>query len=444
MRRLTFILISALLLLSACTPAVPTLSPEQVGAAAAATIAALPSPTPLPSASPTPLPSATPLPPALAAAQGHALIYVGGGNLFAWTLADGSRLLDDSGDVLEARISPDGQWIAYVRAQDYRDYSLWAVRADGTGERQLFSPGDFAALADDPYTVAVAPDQVEWAPGARTLAFSTRPVYDGPGHLLNNDLWLVDVEQGSVPQLLLAKKQGGKFYFSPDGQQIAVSQPDRIDVMNLDGGGRRELFRYQKVLTYSEYQYYVQPQWSPDGAFLRVIVPPRDPLAEPPEPTSIWTIPVGGGEPLQNLSLPVNFIGQAELSPDLQWVGFMQREQVGAVTQMDLHLVQVQGGADTRYKTNVKGVVDWAPDSKHFTYEVGESFVPQLGALGAEPVPLAEAPLQAVKWLDGESYVYTTFADGSWSIYIGKLGVTPLLLDQFPGQEPDAPILEVR
>ncbi len=69
MQRVLFATLTLALLLSACAPAAPTVSPEQVQASAMAaastmiaqTVAAVPSNTPLPPATDTPLPSPTPL-----------------------------------------------------------------------------------------------------------------------------------------------------------------------------------------------------------------------------------------------------------------------------------------------------------------------------------------------------------------------------------------------
>ncbi len=446
MRRLSLFLLLTLLLPAACTPAVPTLSPEQISTAAAATIAAMATDTPIPTATrvPSPAPTATPLPPALEGAAGHVLVYTGADHdLYAWTSTAGRRSLTTGGGVVDARISADGQWIAYVRAQDSRDYSLWAVRADGSEMRLLFSPDEFMALADDPYTVAVAPDQFEWVPGRHALAFNTRPVYDGPGRLPNNDLWLVDAESG-IPQQLLVKKQGGKFYFSPDGHQIAVAQPDSINLMNIDGGSRRELFRYQKVLSYANSQYFVRPAWPADGSYLRVFVPPHDPLSSPAQPAAVWMIPTGGGDPVLNLSLPGAFLWQAELSPDLEWVAYLKAEQVGSEVQFDLHIAAVVGDEDVRYQTNVQSFYGWAPDSRRFVYFTAPGAPPELGEIGAGHAPLTEGPVRLVTWLDEERYVYASYEGNRWGVYLSKPGAAPVLLDQFSGEEQATPVVEVR
>ena len=439
--------LAILLLLSGCAPALPTLSPEQINAAAAATIAALPTNTPVPSATPapTPQPTATELPPALAAAAGRLLVYTGANrDLYAW-MPGGSRALTSSGGVQSARISSDGQWLAYVRARDNRDYSLWVVKADGGGERQVFSPGDFNALADDPYAAAVAPQQIDWVPGTHTLAFSTRPVYDGPGQLLYNDLWLAEAE-GGAPRMLLDKKQGGDFYFSPDGKQIALVQPGSISLINADGSSRRDnIFTYDKVLTYSEYAYRVKPKWEPNGAALWVSVPPRDPLAQPAQPSSDWTIPVSGGAPAQVWSGVTPFLTEPERSPDGAWLAYLKPEQVGDTLQTDLHVVSLQTGVDTRYRNNTRSFTGWAPGQPlAFVFQADAASPPLLGMLDHDPVPLTAAPVRELKWFDSDSFAYTAYDNGMWNVYLGKIGADPVLADRFNGSEQDAPVLEVQ
>ncbi len=448
MRRVSLILVP-LLLLVACTPAQPTLSPAQIGTAAAATIAALSTARPVASATPTPTREAlsTEAPPAATAAKGSVLAYVGaGGNLYAWTAESGSRALTGDGGAQYPSISSDGQWIAYVQAQaEPRSYSLWVVSADGGNQRQVFGPQDFSRLIDDPYAVAVTVEQMAWVPGSHTLAFSTQPVYDGPGQLLNDDLWLVEAESGAAHRLL-DKKQGGMFYFSPDGSRVALVKPDRINLMNADGSDRREnVFTYEKVLTYSEYQYHVRPLWSPDGSRLWVAAPPRDPLAQPAQPTTVWSIPTDGGAPAQVLSVVTPFLMEPELSPDLQWVAYLKPEQVGLEVQNDLHILALEGGEDTLYRTNIQAFSSWATDSKRFAYVATNPVRVELGEVGGSSRPLDESiqPTR-LQWLDGESYIYLVSMKEREEFYLGKVGGEGLKIAEYAPGASDTPMWAAR
>lgn len=419
----------------------PTLSPGEIDAAVAATLAALTSPSPAPTATPA-LPDAvaagpTPTAPAASEQPGALVAYTDpAGRPFVWTAQAGSRPLSAAGQVNTMRISADGQWIALLRAQEFRDFSLSVVRADGSDERQLFGPQDFNALAADPYAVAVGAYQLEWVPGGHTLAFSTYPIYDGPGLMLHQDLWLAQAE-GGAPVQALAPRQGGAFYFSADGGQVALVQPDSIHLMNADGSRRREnVLTFEKIMTYSEYQYYVRPLWSADGHSLAVSVPPEDPLAEPRQPTNVWSIDAASGSSTLKAGLPVAFLSMAELSPDLQWVAYLKPERVGEQEQLDLHIAALDGSQDILYQTNVKDFKSWAPDSRRFVYAGDDYTHLELGELGAGHAPLTDvASVTAVQWLDASTFVFNTFTGSGWEIRLGRPGEPSSLIASLPAGE---------
>ncbi len=99
---------------------------------------------------------------------------------------------------------------------------------------------------------------------------------------------------------------------------MAISTAEKVTIMDTNGNpapGQPLLFN--PVMTYSEYQYYPVPVWGIDGNRLAVFIPAADPLSEPRQPASIWTMDVRGGNPILQAQVTPQFIGPVSISPDL-------------------------------------------------------------------------------------------------------------------------------
>ena len=118
-------------------------------------------------------------------------------------------------------LSPDGQRVAYVTADDLmmRDARLWLVDADGTNHR---------LLATFPQDFWVAP--LVWAPDSRHLAF----VRVGPDKSLA--LWTLDTQTGAQGLALTdAPLQPETFYGSPSTPVDWTANGPRLIHAELDG-----------------------------------------------------------------------------------------------------------------------------------------------------------------------------------------------------------------
>jgi TolB protein len=134
--------------------------------------------------------------------------------------------------------SPDGSRIAYTRSVEVggvflarRQFGIWVMRADGSGQRQLTGDDGFA------------PD---WAPDA------TRILYIGGDyqlHTINAD-GSGRRRIGNVGPIRSAR-------WSPDGARIALTRRDAIWIVNADGSG---LHKIRQSAAY--------PSWTPDGGHL--------------------------------------------------------------------------------------------------------------------------------------------------------------------------------
>jgi Tol biopolymer transport system component len=363
------------------------------------------------------------------------IVYTKENNLWFWS--GGKALqLTTSGDAYNPRLSTDGQWIAFMRPVSDFNIELWAIQRDGSGERRLVSVDDLNAIGSsvrNSSAVAINPYQYDWVPGKHTLAFNTQQVFQGPGLSLLNDLNLVDADSGQL-SVLFQPGWGGDFFYSPDGSQVAISRPETIVLSNADGSELRTVLNYTLVTTYSEYRYYATPSWSPDGAFLRVAIPPVEPLAEPRQPTALYRLPVDGSAAIQEGSLDVVpfFEMQPTYSPDLSRLAFLRETGQPAENRRELLLSTYDGKGEWVYaRAPLLRFGDWSPDNRRFVYLSGDNQEAWLGSLDETPQPLtsAAAGISRLRWVDADRLVYVQQSGETYDLYLLDLKSGLLLLD---------------
>ena len=216
----------------------------------------------------------------------------------------------------------------------------------------LTNPGIIGLSPSDlEYASAVGPYQIGWIPGENNIAYNTSPKYEGPGLMIHNDLWKVNSQTGERT-LLLKSGEGGNFYYSPDGRQIALVTFEDISLVKADISDRRDaVLKFKPVITYSEYQYYPTPLWSPDSSNLLVDVPPEDPMKQPPEPTSIYRIPSDGSQVNLLTSINPYFLEEINFSPDAAKMAYLTQEGPVENNQQSLHIANIDGSGDNIVET---------------------------------------------------------------------------------------------
>ncbi len=347
LRALTSIFILAIFTVSCSLPGQPTLSPggqssdqDQIGTIVAQTVEAKSLPTVTEDVTETetiPTTTATEMP-TLPAVMRLRVSYIDGNrSLWLWEEGGTSILLDQSGEVTSSKISPDGEMVMFVRSPDWIRSSIWVVNSDGSDMRELVSQAKFNEILSNPgllgltsadfqNAVAVGPYWLDWIPESHIIAYNTSPKYEGPGLAVHNDLWQVDADSGQI-SLLLKAGEGGNFYYSPDGEQIALVTPEDISLINADLSNRRtSVLQYPAALTYSEHMYYPEPVWSADSSYLLVDIPPREIMEQPPEPNTIYRIPADGSQPAHLASLYPIWFRTIFFSPDRTRIIYLTRE----------------------------------------------------------------------------------------------------------------------
>jgi hypothetical protein len=381
---------------------------------------------------------------AIGAPPGYPLkvAYVMHDNVWLWTEDDGSISLTGMGDVGGVRLSDDGQLVVF-----WRGTNLWVINSDGTDERNLTTQRDFAGIeiSDEiaPYVQNIVANQVAWRPGTHELFFNTAPQLDGPGLFLNDDLWVIDVDSGQL-SLILSPGEGGNFYFSPDGRQLAVVTSGRIDLMDPDGGNRREGLSHTPVITYSEFAYYAIPTWAADSSSFMAAIPPVDIMAGDHQPTSIWSKSID--------ERPARLVGNLTalpgpiFSPDLSHVAYLFGD--GPATGPDspppgLAIAEIGPdglGESTVYSQQADYLAEWSPDGLSFIYTPAGFTVPirHIGTLAGDPLAMGDgqSAIAQSNWVDENHILFLQKNGIAWDILLAQPGGQPRLVDSVEGSPP--------
>ncbi len=160
-----------------------------------------------------------------------------------------SRILDDNDWNFWPTWSPDGKQLAFVTDANSQNPTLWVMNADGTGRRQVGTPG----------VVQESVDEIGWAPDGSRLAMAVFnggpsqiavvPMGTGAGTARQAGKVVTDYPSGALDPT-----------WSPDGRWIAFAAREGsgtdIVLMTPDGAGRQRLTTSGSARA---------PTWSPDG-----------------------------------------------------------------------------------------------------------------------------------------------------------------------------------
>jgi hypothetical protein len=408
--------------------ATPTPSTSGLETSIAATLTALF--TPESPAEFTKTPSPTTTAPIVSTTSILRITYTDDGNVFLVEDTGPPRQLTTSGGAEQVLISSDGMKVAFTRRLPSNgNAEIRSVNTDGTGETTLLSHTELDALYPLGSFLHHDVSQITFIPGTHDLIFNTRSIPEGPGLIKNDDLLMLNTDAGTLSKIL-PPDAGGDFSLSPDGTQVALVKPSTISLANIDGTNLRpDLISYSPVMTYSEFQYYAQPVWSPDGTMVSVAIPSPDPFA-PTTTATIWRFSSDGSSVLNLGTTAGNFyfsqaFGSASISPDLNHLAFLRETSTPNV--QELWLANADGTGETLYSTGDLQWLGWAPDSLHFAFSLGDPTNIQLGRSGFAPIPLCGG-IQ-FRWIDSRKYLCAVGSIGAWTLTLGEIdgSLTPLV-----------------
>jgi hypothetical protein len=384
--------------------------------------------------------------------------YLKEGDVYLWTDRQGSMRLTELYDVVSLRLSDDAELIAFKRQNpdDVTLQELWVVNTRGVPvPKVLVSSEELAELMPPKTSQSILGYGVldfTWRPNTHELAYNTVVLHIGPGFGPNHDLRLVNADT-LEKTILLEKDEGGLFYYSPDGSQIALSNPESISIMKADGSDlRADVLTFPSVITYSEYEYHPHPIWANDSRTLAVTIPPHDPEADPLPPTSLWSISVDGSPPVlfgYIQAMPFAWPDNA-FAPNLKHVAYAT--PVGSPTgnQRELRLAHPDGSDETVFdKGESLEFISWSPNSQHFIYQIpqGANKGVYLGGLNTKPKMIVYDPnvIQNIEWLGNNRVVFPYHDGNQWLLFIQNLNNSQVdRIDIIPDDNPAFDVVNER
>jgi hypothetical protein len=408
-----------------------------------ATATSLDAPTNLPTDTPS-VPPATAVPPSpteIAPADASALwvVFVQDGNVGLWREDGSTTWLAQTGDVFTARISSDGQRVAYVRSFPSGSDELWVVNTDATNARLLSNP--LEPIPAD--TLGIAISDFRWVPNSHRLGYSTRYIYEGPSGP-NANLMVADADSGTITPLFAAG-QANEFAFSPDGSQVAISTSGNygdvlgsVSIYNLDlSNPRVNVLQYPSVSTYSEWAFSALPTWSNDSQHLLVVIPPPAILENPDSVSNVYWVDVASGSTtlVNSINMGLFFGGSPVVTNDLSQIAYAYQpvdSTSGELAQLRIMAGIPESGISQPIFPGTAGynmlAIDFSPENNLLAAAISDTGIADIsiylsGSGEVLPVPfLDNQDPYRMKWLSTQRVIYlSSFTAGNQTLQIADL-----------------------
>lgn len=371
-------------------------TPDTVATMVSATLTAVVAASPADAASPTPAP-VSPFAGVLT------VVYAQRGNLLLWREGASPRRLTSSGLDEQPRISDDGQVIAFLRNGE-----LYAIRADGSGERPLVTRAYLDSLREMGM-LEVRIRHFDFLPASQEIWFSLYAETDAYP-MPFDDLRRVSAEGGAPAIVLDPGRGGGVWTFSPDGQYFALSQGNQIRVLRRDGSEDRVVLTFDFVSTYSEWIYYPEVVWRDDSAGFYTVIPAPAALENPSQPSRYYYVPLTGSaaQLAEFVAVPV-WESFARIAPNGASVAYVRQEG----SSQSVHVIDMSTADRTLQTDGRLYIENWNPDSRHVVFYNPDAAADVYAQAADEPpLPLNDSPAgwDTLRWVSERRFLVRTSA----------------------------------
>ncbi|MGH9458078.1 MAG: LpqB family beta-propeller domain-containing protein [Thermoanaerobaculia bacterium] len=268
--------------------------------------------------------------------------------------------------IVDVRISPDGERVAYVVStpsveKNEHETELRIVRADGSEPKRV---GDGVRI----FNMPMPAPRLRWTPDSESVAVlgfaGDRP-----------QVFAIPLAGGEARQLTDAAEGVSRFEFSPDGTRIAYLSRDpapaeRPIVVHAGAPDRPQRVFVGKLgeaaRAITPIAHYVDGfSWSPEGEEIAYSAASRGGFTALYD-TRVWVVASSGGEP----RVVVGRAGmntRPQFSPDGNLLAFISSNgRVSLMAPRSLTIVPARGGAPRLHPMNDAWAneIVWAPDSK--------------------------------------------------------------------------------
>ena len=297
-------------------------------------------------------------------------------------------------DVGAARLSPDGEWIAYTitttdSTKDRRDTDVWMTRWDGSRTVRLTTSPE-------------SESNPRWSPDNRYLAFVSGR-YEAKG----GQLWLLDRAGGEAVRLTELKGGVSDYEWSPDGTRLVVvsrdpdpaeARPDSASkgprpivldryAFKRDGDGYLERRRTHLWVITVASRSAVQlttgdfddssPRWSPDGTQIAFVSERAGADPDRFNNSDLFVIDAKPGSAPRQLTTWSGPDASPAWSPDGRTIAYLQGSapELSAYNQNTLAVIPATGGAPRLLTVTLDRDVSapmWRPDGNAVRFLLGD------------------------------------------------------------------------
>ena len=353
--------------------------------------------------------------------------YIKSRNLYVWdSTTNQSRELANSDDVIDLRISDDGERIAFVRWAMYDqqgiqgEASLWVVDASGEHEKVLV-PADslHQRLNVSGTDLSVDIGDMLWVPHTHRLIYNEE-AGDAGGDILGQagDVYVVDADTLSDTLLApagnaasTADADGPWFSLSPDGTQLAMFTSTEISFVNIDGSNLRQtVLRYPPAGIGGDTLLRTTAVWAQDNSAV-LLNAPLSGDATVGFSFSITRVPVDGSPAKVVVYVANSLPNTLTYAPDGTRIAFRAQADSGMSWQIML-LDEGLGplAIPSQYffdDTNLH----WSPAGDAFVSDQGNFWQVCPNAKSSSEVcgdPAEIGSMATIRWIDGNRFLFVS------------------------------------